>query len=548
MKEEINKQTVKNYLSGEGADLSKTLKENIQVEENWYDFEKELTSLLQKFCNEPNFINKEKINSLLAKNYMSSISLAKETVDKMIRGIGIRESSDIDKSSKESKREEVYTKVGISYDHSGARMAQEKIDKRNGTTTRRGTLSKQELANAIEKELKGRNISEKERESEKPVKDKKTLKTKEKGFKLTSSILSLQKQVSTKILAENKEAINESSQKVQSLIAELESARTEIVKNNKNITIPENVKELYDEMENSEIDEDFLVDFEQNKNQIVSSMREVTDNLFLTDELDNEILNFSLARFDGLEEDEVKEEIRYAILDSKFDQDGNLILPPRSIFKEEFLKPNGEVKDGKNYIIDLISNRCKIRNMSRLDNSDFVEIAKQARDLEDGKELEEYSSLYNLKEYLKNNPNLASDKSDEIFSQLASMYTEYEPYQSVQEEAEINHKLLISEEIREQLATLQNIIKQYDEKEAQEGELSKSDSKKRELALKIAKRKVSALEKTGINEVIQSGEKQAHDVLEQASEILIPNLQNVRDKDFDKFEKNFGEKDEDREQ
>ena len=84
MKEEINKQTVKNYLSGEGADLSKTLKENIQVEENWYDFEKELTSLLQKFCNEPNFINKEKINSLLAKNYMSSISLAKETVDKMI--------------------------------------------------------------------------------------------------------------------------------------------------------------------------------------------------------------------------------------------------------------------------------------------------------------------------------------------------------------------------------------------------------------------------------------------------------------------------------
>lgn len=124
----------------------------------------------------------------------------------------------------------------------------------------------------------------------------------------------------------------------------------------------------------------------------------------------------------------------------------------------------------------------------------------------------------------------------------------YEATTSVLSEIETYHKASIVEEIKKQLTDIQEIVKKYDEREAKRKELSSKDSSKRQLALKIARRKVESLQYTGINEIVSSGNQESQIIIEKAKGILLSELTATRDQDKNNLEKALSQEPDSREQ
>ena len=138
-------------------------------------------------------------------------------------------------------------------------------------------------------------------------------------------------------------------------------------------------------------------------------------------------------------------------------------------------------------------------------------------------------------EILSKNKALIDDASKKLDALIEGLKEDKEAISNdsqSQEEAEITQKMMLAEEIHRQLLEIKDIVKQYDDKEKANGTLDKDDSKKRELALKIARRKVKVLE---------LGEKNSKGVINRAKGILLPHLENAKYKDLDRFEKTFNE-------
>lgn len=118
---------------------------------------------------------------------------------------------------------------------------------------------------------------------------------------------------------------------------------------------------------------------------------------------------------------------------------------------------------------------------------------------------------------------------------------EIEAVESVLDEVETYHKLILSKEIQEQLLEIQDIIHNYDEKEKNGESLDKDDKTKRQLALKIARKKVQSLEKAGISEIINDGDNTSKSIITKAKEILLPNLEKSRASGEKEFQEKFVE-------
>ena len=147
-------------------------------------------------------------------------------------------------------------------------------------------------------------------------------------------------------------------------------------------------------------------------------------------------------------------------------------------------------------------------------------------------------------EILSKNKALIDDASKKLDALIEGLKEDKEAIfndSQSQEEAEITQKMMLAEEIHRQLLEIKDIVKQYDDKEKANGTLDKDDSKKRELALKIARRKVKVLEKAKLSKVIELGEKNSKGVINRAKGILLPHLENAKYKDLDRFEKTFNE-------
>ena len=147
-------------------------------------------------------------------------------------------------------------------------------------------------------------------------------------------------------------------------------------------------------------------------------------------------------------------------------------------------------------------------------------------------------------EILSKNKALIDDVSKKLDALIEGLKEDKEAISNdsqSQEEAEITQKMMLAEEIHRQLLEIKDIVKQYDDKEKANGTLDKDDSKKRELALKIARRKVKVLEKAKLSKVIELGEKNSKGVINRAKGILLPHLENAKYKDLDRFEKTFNE-------
>ena len=147
-------------------------------------------------------------------------------------------------------------------------------------------------------------------------------------------------------------------------------------------------------------------------------------------------------------------------------------------------------------------------------------------------------------EILSKNKALIDDASKKLDALIEGLKEDKEAISNdsqSQEEAEITQKMMLAEEIHRQLLEIKDIVKQYDDKEKANGTLDKDDSKKRELALKIARRKVKVLEKAKLSKVIELGEKNSKGVINRAKGILLPHLENAKYKDLDRFEKTFNE-------
>ena len=134
-----------------------------------------------------------------------------------------------------------------------------------------------------------------------------------------------------------------------------------------------------------------------------------------------------------------------------------------------------------------------------------------------------YDDMINGKLDEKSLVKLENDLIEKI-NEMQEGSDEYKATTSVLSEIETYHKASIVEEIKKQLTDIQEIVKKYDEREAKRKELSSKDSSKRQLALKIARRKVESLQYTGINEIITSGNQASKSVIEKAEEILLPEL------------------------
>lgn len=147
-------------------------------------------------------------------------------------------------------------------------------------------------------------------------------------------------------------------------------------------------------------------------------------------------------------------------------------------------------------------------------------------------------------EILSKNKALIDDASKKLDTLIEGLKEDKEAISNdnqSQEEIEITHKMILAEEIHRQLLEIKDIVKQYDDKEKANGTLDRDDSKKRELALKIARRKVKALEKAKLSKVIELGEKNSKGVINRARGILLPHLENAKYKDLNKFDKTFNE-------
>ena len=81
--------------------------------------------------------------------------------------------------------------------------------------------------------------------------------------------------------------------------------------------------------------------------------------------LEEQLRKIAKARYSELTDDELNEEIEYALLDSKVDKNGKLILPGRSIFNNLLFDKNGEIIEEQASNVDMLiaySKMPKINN------------------------------------------------------------------------------------------------------------------------------------------------------------------------------------------
>lgn len=489
----ITKQTVKNYLDLENKELMQEMKEKIERADKWDEFKKELVSLIVSFANRPTAENKNRLNDLISANYISNHIFAQDALTKIYRGLGIRQEtvktestarSNSSSVTKEEHRRRIYEELGIEY---------------AGDIRKEG---KEDIKRFLNEHY---GISEK------------------KSKRINSLVISDPEEVSPEILVENREIIETASKKLEVFITELEKAKVTI--NGKNNTkqeiMPDDIKPSYGDMIDGRMDEDYFEKFEsalkQKQEKQIKTIRDSFEYLQKA-KLEKTLKELALSKFEDMPPRELDAEIKYVMLDSKIDKDGKLVLPKRSIFKDLMFDEKGELLPDQANLATSITTYGSVKKVSELSDEEIGDAVTK---------------------FVKEHPEMLPEDSESKLELIENTSKEHLLTRDIAEETEIRHKLLISEEIKEQFEKISRIVKSYDEKEHSDTGLSKAEERKRNAFLRIAKKKVASLEKAGLSKMIADGEKTSDDIMKKAKDILLPKLEATRDRAKKRIDKEY---------
>ena len=552
----VTKQAIKNYLDFSNKDLADKLKSTIENSENWSDFQSNLIDLLLTYDKNPNPENKAKLDNLISRNYISTTE-AKEALDKILGDLHIgqqEKSSSVISSRGDSKNKEsedlylknLYESLGLEYDIAG----QSQENARNSQVGSKDIdkfLKKyhsKDKAKFFKAKSERTENEDKGKDNKQDGKIKKTLKLA--YFKLTASMLNAPGKVPPEILSKNKELIDKSSEKLDILISDLKKAKETVSGRNKNKKdkMGNEISSFYEEMLEGNTNDEEKVEkckkhFSLEKKHQMNDLKESMSNIIQNTKLKDKVRTFAEQNFPNMPKEELEEEIKYVLLDSNVDKEGKLILPKHSIFKDLLFDENGEIQSGKLDIVNTIKTNCEFLKVTDLSETDIKDIAKDFKYGSHDSIFKSPSKARAFRDFLSTNVDLVNDDYDNVVANIIETYDRYNITENLLEETEITHKMILAEKTQSQFEKIKSIVREYDDKEREDGSLNKEDTKKRELALKIARRKVKSLERAKLSKVIEQGERNSKGVIKRAKGILLPHLENSKNMDSKKFEKNF---------
>lgn len=569
----VTKLAVKTYLSRETA-MADKLKGTLDSSDRWDDFKTELVSSIVDYSKQPTREGKKEITNLILRYSTSRSTDANDYVNAIIRDLGIRE-RDIDGHSKpvfshqkSGELADFYRRIGVTYvDTSEFSKA---VDRQTSDRKlmeyrkkyhdkfryiREQKSVREELGIKPEKKSTRRTDKkpEKDKSGKQPEKkeDGKIKKTLKLGyFKLTSRMLNAPGEVPPELLSKNKRLITKSTMKLDKVLEDLSKAKQTLSgRNSRNENIPEDIADTYGQMSRGELDEEGLANFEETLDEkgreLLDGLKGSVQGIFKKEYFAEELRKFGQERLTDIPESELEEEIQYALQDATLDESGKLVLPKYSIFQSVVFDEKGEIRPGQENIVKLFSQKAEMDRLTDLSDAELIELSRQLalnRSKTGEIDLPTDSKGYKLTEFIKANPDIVDfDNLDVRQSEIEEDYGAFTATQNVAEEVQVTHKMLLASQVKGQLAQLRDIVRGYDSKERSEDGLSRSDSKKREIALKMARRKVDALNKAGLSKVISEGEKSSKGVIKRARGLLLPELENARDKDQRRFDKTFSE-------
>ena len=343
-------------------------------------------------------------------------------------------------------------------------------------------------------------------------------------------------------MQENRELVDDAYKKLRVLITDLKEEQKR--KSDGNVgeleEIPDELKVSYISMQNGEMDEKAVDNFEK---ILIQRRRENLINIksafeaIQNKKIEEELKEFARIHFSDIPENEIKQEIKHIMLDSKVDKDGRLVLPKHSIFSQLLFNENGEVIKEQSSLVDKLSLYAETPKISSLSNQELFRLARNCRNLE-GLNLE--SKEYKIAKFIKGNPGMLPENIEEIMDRIDFNADEYRLINDLSEEAALTHKIMVAEELQGQFSFIRNIVSEYDFKEKNDGEINKSDAKNRAIALKIARKKVNALENTGLSKLISDDDKRKKSIIRGARGVLLKKLEKVRDAGTKRLVKEFG--------
>ena len=533
----IDKEIVKNYLDRENPELAKKMQKNMTREDEWKDFKSELARRIASYAQNPTAKAREQLEDFVS-SYSVNALVAQESLEKILKDLGIREKEVAFSRPGSRKTMDANRKAYLAdlYRRAGLEKAsfeiveetedawQEKMDEKYGIVRQKGKKEKESP--------KGKDTKEDKVEKESKIKKA--------YYKLTSAMLMAPGKVPPEILAENRELLASASSKLVEVVEELKQAKKEIASKIDLKEVPEELKESYVAMSKDKMKEDSLGEFEEVLEQKQTQQLEfIRINLTYLQEskLKTSLKDFMKTNFPTMPEKEVAQEIEYIMKDAKVNKNGKLVLPRRSVMQEVIFDEKGEVLPAYK---DLASSITTYRSAPKISELSDEQIQKVVSHLHDAKEpLEPDSEEFAVIEFLTEHTDMLPVDAEDRKHTIVDAFKTYQVVQNIAEEAEVRHKIILSEEIEEQLEIATEIVRRYDEREASKGELEETEAKSRADVLKIARQKVAALEKAGLSQVIEKGDRESKGVLEKAKSILLPHLQDARDKGTKKLDKEF---------
>ncbi|MBR1540888.1 MAG: hypothetical protein IJ629_07110 [Clostridia bacterium] len=553
MAELVTKQKVKDYLDIGNKDLASEMKKKMERPDDWSDFKSELASLIEKFSKNPTQETRQQIDNLVSTHFVTNAIFGRDAVDRIFSDLGVRteitkksdsKGKDPVKENREAYRRAIFESLGIEYVGDTLERRKQEIqqmeDEKYGIV-RRGSKSvakTERITRGEETEALEAPEGEEEPQRE-DGKFKKSLKNA--YFKLTASVLMAPGEVPPEILQENRELITETSEKLDKVIIDLREAHRIIVSKNteREAEIPEELKDAYQAMRDGKMDEETLEAFEvtlkQRQSELLDGIAGNFDKLLRT-KLETELRALAESKFADMPKEEVDAEIEYAMQDAKVDKDGKLVLPGRSIFRDVFFDEKGEVVEEH---ADLVGRMTTYSGLPKIYDLSKKELRNLAKNFGDLSKMDPSSKSYAIAQALHEHPEMLMDGADSVMQEIRDAERERFVTRGISEEAELSHKIMVASEIRGQFDQLNEIVMVYDMNEASNGEIDRNDSRKREIALKIARKKVEALEKAGLSKVIGDGEKARDSVIKRAKKLLLPGLENARETGNRRFQKEF---------
>ena len=534
IEDRVDKHAVKDYLDRENTELAKKMKDNMARTDTWGDFKNELAIRVANYAKKPTAKAKEQLEDFVS-SYSANALVAQELLEKLLKGLRItaRETnSPRSRSGKaiDAKRKDyladLYRRAGLeksSFEivEEAEEEWQKKLDEKYGI-----------IRQKKEKEASPKDTKEDKKEKESKIKKA--------YYKLTSAMLIAPGKVPPEILAENRELLESASLKLVKVVEELKQAKTTISSKIDFAKVPDELQESYVTMSEDKMAEESLGEFETVLEQKQTQQLEVirTTLTYLQEsKLKSTLSNFIKMKFPTMSEKDVAQEIEYVMKDAKVNKDGKLVLPKRSAMKEAILDEKGEVLPEYADLISSITTYSSTPKVSELSDAQIKKLANQFCDAKEP--LEPDSKEFAVAEFLTGRTEMLPIDAEDRKRSIGDTFKTYLVLQDIAEEAEIRHKIILSEEIGEQLAKAREIVRRYDEREVSNGELEETEAKRRADVLKIAKQKVAALEKAGLSQVIQKGEAESRGVIEKARSFLLPHLQDARETGTKKLDKEF---------